>query len=99
MLSILHRHLSGGSPRAFRAWPPPCGIELEPERPPEADTWTPAQARQFIRTAEGDPLALAFRVALLTGIAARSRQSGRFELLCSSGYVGRVGIEPTTDGL
>lgn len=41
---------------------------MEPESPPEAATWTPAQARQFIERTAGDPLGLAFRVALLTGI-------------------------------
>ena len=49
-------------------WNPCAGIEMEPENPPEEATWTPAQARQFIAATAADPLGLAFRVALLTGV-------------------------------
>lgn len=46
----------------------PCaGIELEPDKPAEAQRWTPAQARQFIDHVAGEPLGLAYRVMVLTG--------------------------------
>ena len=46
----------------------PCaGIELEPESPPEAQRWTPAQAAQFIEATATDPMGLMFRVMVLSG--------------------------------
>jgi integrase len=47
----------------------PCsGIELEPERPPEAKRWTPAEANRFIDHTAGDPLGLAFHLMVMCGI-------------------------------
>lgn len=46
----------------------PCaGIELEPENPPEQQSWTPEQVKQFIGCVADDPLGLAYRVMVLTG--------------------------------
>jgi integrase len=46
---------------------PWTGVELEPENPPEAQRWTPAEAARFIEYVAGDPLWLAYRVMILTG--------------------------------
>ena len=42
-------------------------LELEPEQPPEAKRWTPAEAARFIRATADDPMGLLFRIAILNG--------------------------------
>ena len=68
MLATLRAALSAAVRARQITFNPAAGIEMEPENPPEEATWTPAQARQFIRATAADPLGLAFRVALLTGV-------------------------------
>lgn len=47
----------------------PCsGVELEPEHREEVETWNTAQVRTFLTEAEGDRLAVLFRVALYRGL-------------------------------
>lgn len=48
-------------------WNPCAGVELEPERPPEAKRWTAQEARRFIGATSGDPLGLMLRIAVLRG--------------------------------
>lgn len=46
----------------------PCdGVEMPAEEREAALTWSPAQVRSFLDAADGDPLALAFRLVLLRG--------------------------------
>ena len=46
----------------------PCtGIELEPENPPEAQRWTPSEAKRFLEYTTDDPMDLMFRVMVLRG--------------------------------
>jgi integrase len=68
VLATLRAALSAAVRARQIAWNPASGVELEPECPAEAATWTPEQARQFIAATAADPLGLAFRVALLTGV-------------------------------
>src|SRR5258708_35071237 len=49
-------------------WNPCQGIEdMEPENPPEAQRWTPAEAARFIAHVADDKLGLLFRVMVLSG--------------------------------
>ena len=48
-------------------WNPCTGVEMEPERPDEAQRWTPAQAARFIAYTADDPLGLLYRVMVLGG--------------------------------
>lgn len=68
VLATLRAGLNAAVKQRRIPWNPAAGAELEPERSPEQATWTPDQARQFIAATADDPLGLAFRVALLTGV-------------------------------
>src|SRR5258708_24024968 len=49
-------------------WNPCQGIEdMEPENPPEAQRWTPAEAARFIAHVADDKLGLLFRVMVQSG--------------------------------
>jgi integrase len=68
VLATIRAALSAAVKARQIQWNPCMAVELMPENPAEAATWTPAQARQFIDATAADPLGLAFRVALLTGV-------------------------------
>jgi integrase len=47
---------------------PAAGVELAPEKPPEAPRWSAAEAARFIAFTAPDPLGLMFRLAVLCGL-------------------------------
>jgi integrase len=67
VLATLRAALSAAVRARQLTYNPCAGIELEPERPPEAQRWTPEQARQFITATADDPMGLLFRIAILYG--------------------------------
>lgn len=67
VLATLRAALSAAVKQRQIPWNPCTGIELEPEQPPEARRWTPAEARRFIRATADDPMGLLFRIAILNG--------------------------------
>jgi hypothetical protein len=67
VLATLRAALSAAVKQRQITFNPCTGIELEPEQPPEARRWTPAEARRFIRATADDPMGLLFRIAILTG--------------------------------
>jgi integrase len=46
---------------------PVYAVELEPEVTPEGQRWTAAEAARFLRSCEGDPFGLMFRIVVLRG--------------------------------
>jgi integrase len=68
VLATLRAALNTAMKRRLITWNPANGIELEPENPPEAKRWTPAEAARFIAHVSDDPLGLAYRVMVLRGL-------------------------------
>src|SRR5258708_27431021 len=59
-------------------WNPCQGLEdMEPENPPEAQRWTPAEAARFIAHVADDKLGLLFRVMVLSGAPRAQGVRGR----------------------
>ena len=48
VLATLRAALNAAIRQRLILWNPAAGIELEPENPPEAKRWTPAEAARFI---------------------------------------------------
>ncbi len=67
VLATLRAALNAAVKQRQITYSPCAGIELEPENPPEAQRWTPAQAWQFIDATADDPMGLLFRVMVLSG--------------------------------
>jgi site-specific recombinase XerC len=68
VLATLRAALNAAIRQRLILWNPAAGIELEPENPPEAKRWTPAEAARFIDFTAGDPLGLAYRIMILRGV-------------------------------
>jgi integrase len=67
VLATLRAALSAAVKQRQITFNPCMGVELEPEQPPEAKRWTPAEAARFIRATAEDPMGLLFRIAILNG--------------------------------
>ncbi len=67
VLANLRAALSAAVKQRQLTFNPCSGIDLEPEQPPEAKRWTPAEARRFIRATAEDPMGLLYRIAILDG--------------------------------
>jgi integrase len=65
VLATLRAALSAAVKARQITWNPCASVELEPESPPEARRWTPAEAARFIRATADDPMGLLFRIAIL----------------------------------
>jgi len=67
VLATLRSALSAAVRQRQITFNPCTGIELEPENPPEAQRWTPAEANRFLAHVASDPMGLMFRVMVLRG--------------------------------
>jgi integrase len=67
VLATLRAALNSAIKQRQITYNPCAGIDLEPENPPEAKRWTPAEAARFIQATADDPLGLAYRVMILSG--------------------------------
>jgi integrase len=67
VLATLRAAMNAAVKQRQITWNPCVGVELEPENPPEAQRWTPAQAARFIAYTRDDKLGLAYRVMILCG--------------------------------
>jgi integrase len=67
VLATLRAALNAAVKQRQLTYNPCAGIELEPECPPEAERWTPAEAARFIEYTADDPMGLMFRIMVLRG--------------------------------
>ncbi len=67
VLATLRAALNAAARQRLITWNPCTSVELEPENPPEAQRWTPAQAARFIAATADDPLGLMYRIMILRG--------------------------------
>ena len=68
VFSTLRVALNAAVKKRMLAYSPCVGVELAPERPPEAAVWSAEQVGTFLDAAAGDRLAVLFRLVLTRGL-------------------------------